>query len=375
MFYKHFKKLDYKKLFLYGSYNTIILLAILGTILDFSIGNKDYYLDIIYAILVYLAYIYVCKRKENLELAAFLLFWISAFTEFAFIYLNRVDCSLMYSFMIPIIAYISMQKRSIFFNLLAYYLILIVLLFYFYIKIPNHFLLHNKSYMFEYIILNIFIIAFGFFYHFAVEEFIRRLQIANQKNTLLLKEVHHRVKNNLNLMASILGLQEQQNSNSVVKNALSESRSRIESMAILHEVLYKSDSANYLDLKLYIQKLISAIIKSETNAKRVDILTKIESIELDMTNLIEFGIMLNEMLTNTIKHNKNSKIIIDIEFKKVDDGYILIYCDNSKNVDINRLEKGFGFNLIKLSVAQFKGKMSISTQKGLCYTIEFKELF
>jgi len=343
MFINKLRELNYKELFVYGSFISIITLGVVGTIVDAFRDSYDAYIDLFYTISTYLIYRYSFKRK-NIEQSATILFWLSTISELAFLYSNKVDFDLIFALLIPIIAFVSMPLKKIIINLTLFYLLLISILVYFYFQYPNHLFLHNFKYMFAYF--------------------------------LLLKEIHHRVKNNLNLMASILGLQEQRSKNEIVKEALEGSRSRIESMAILHEVLYKNDRKDSLNIKNYIDKLILNIIHCESSTEKVKASCEIDAISLTMNSMIQFGIMLNEMVTNSIKYVKTSDGIIKItlSFKILESGYQLTYCDNGEDVDLEKLKQGFGFNLIKLTVEQFSGEMNLTVDNGLCYNIYFKEL-
>ena len=375
MLYYRLKELHYKELFVYGAYVSIIGLGILGTFIDSLRGSQDAIFDFFYTLFTFLAFKFTFKRK-HIEISALVLFWISVVFELVFLYINRVDFDLIFAILIPIIAFISMPLKQIIINLTLFYIILISFLTYYYYSYPSHFILHNFKYTFAYFLTHLFMLAFGFFYHLSITESIRRLESLNKKNTLLLKEVHHRVKNNLNLIASILGLQELQTKDSAAKEALEGSRSRIESMAVLHDVLYKSDKQKSISLQRYINRLILNIIKSESSYDRVKFNCEIDPIDLSMSSMIQFGIMLNEMVTNSIKYAKSldGAIVIDVTFKKVRNGYEFIYCDNGTEVDKSRLDKGFGINLIKLTVEQFDGKLEITTSKGLCYKIYFSNL-
>jgi len=372
---KKLKRLHYKKLFVYGSYVAIISLGLFAIAIDFLKKYDNIYIDLIYVGFTYLAFRH-CKREDNVQRAGLILFWISAFAEFAFLFINKIDLDLIFAILIPIIAFVSLSTRAIIINLTLFYTILISILTYHYFQYPNHIFLNNFKYMFSYFIANAFMIFYGFFYHFAIVESIERLEREKEKNAILLKEVHHRVKNNLNLMASILGLQENQSDDKNLKHILSKNRARIEAMAVLHEVLYKGENGDSLDLKKYIERLISNIIKGESDNNRVDIFTKAISVKLDMSTLIQLGIILNEMITNSLKYSTNSKgdVKIEIEFTKIAEKYYLHYCDNSDIINLEKLHKGFGFHLVELSVKQLKGEISINIDKGLCYEIKFNNL-
>jgi len=369
------KRLHYKKLFVYGSYVAIITLGLFAIVVDIFKEYNDLYIDLVYITLTYVAF-KRCKKEDNVQRAGLILFWISAFSEFAFLYIHQVDFDIIFAILIPIIAFVALPLRTIIINLILFYSLLISILAYYYFHYPNHPFLHNFKYMFSYFMANAFMIFYGFFYHFAIVESIKRLEQEKEKNSILIKEVHHRVKNNLNLMASILGLQENQGDNKNLKHILSKNRARIEAMAVLHEVLYKGGKGDSLDLKKYIERLISNIIKSESANNRVDILTKAISVKLDMSILIQLGIILNEMITNSLKYSTNSKgyVKIDIEFTKIAEKYYLRYCDNSDIINLENLHKGFGFNLIELSAKQLEGEISINIDKGLCYEIKFNNL-
>jgi len=371
---RHFTELNYKQQFIYGVFVSIILLGCFGTIVDAYVGNIDAFIDFGYTLATYITFM-LFFNKNKIEKSALALFWISAISEYGFLITNRVDFDLIFSLLIPIIAFVSMSLKRIIINLILFYIPLIGIMLYYYYKIPHHFFLHNFKYMFAFFLGHLFMLAYGVFYHLAIDESIKRLKEVNDKNALLLKEVHHRVKNNLNLMASILGLQARRQDNIDVKNALSDSQRRIQSMATLHEVLYKNDNNKHHNLKIYIDKLVSNIIACESCCERVEVTTDIDNIKLTLNSMIHFGIMLNEMVTNSIKHSSDkNNIKIDIIFKKNPDNYYFQYCDNSKDILIPKLRNGFGHNLIDLTVEQFNGKMEIDTKNGLCYKMHFSDL-
>jgi len=373
MFIKKFKIIHYKKLFLYGIYNTFMTLALLSAIVDFAIASKeDAIIDLLFVILAYIAYKYFFKRGKTIQ-AAIAIFWIAVLVEFLLLELHSVDFNIIFSFFIPIIAYISMPKRFIFINLSLFYALLIAYLAHHYNIDKNNIFLHNKSYLIIYIMAHFFILSFGIFYNLAIEESIRRLQESNRTKELLLNEVHHRVKNNLNLVASILGLNAQATNNKQTQEFLQTNQKRIESMAILHEILYKQDNANSADLSKYVNKLAAHILRTIAR-KDVTIKCDIEHLQLPMDSMIQFGIILNELLTNSIKHKeKNKELKIDILFKRCKTYYCLGYCDNSTFKDINRLKQGFGYNLIMLASKHFNAKVSVDASHGLCYKIMLKK--
>ena len=367
------KKLHYKRLFLFGAYNTIIWLTIVAVVIDFILDEKtDSLIDALYGILSFIAYKTICK-KGNVNLAAITLFWISTFIEILYITAHSIDFNIIFALFIPILAFYTMQKRSLIINLTLYYLILIAIFTYYYTATSSNIFLHNQSFLFSYFIAHLFILSFGVFYYLAIDEFIHRLEESNKTQKLLLKEVHHRVKNNLNLIASILGLQKNLLKDETAKYLLEQNKHRVESIALLHNILYKNNLLDSTDTKLYLNSLIDNIIKSSSN-NNIKIMTDIQQIRLSMNSMLQLGIILNEMLTNSLKHNINEIISIEIVFKKIDNIYHLIYCDNSKNVDLTELKDGFGYNLITLSASAFKADIDIENKNRFCYNIALNNL-
>ncbi len=371
MLFKKLRELHYKKLFLYGAYNTIILLTFIAFAIDLSLGaKKDAIIDIIFGGLSLISYILFFKR-DRLNTAALALFWISVIVEFMYLELHSIDFNIIFAFFIPIIAYISMPKRLIIINLILFYILLISYLTYYYFHLKDNIFLHNPSYLVIYIMAHLFILSFGIFYNLAIVESIRRLEESNKIKNMLLHEVHHRVKNNLNLVASILGLNANMIDSKTTKTFLESNQKRIESMAILHEILYKQDRANSADISDYIHKLLAHILKSVTQ-KDVNVDCNIEHVEFPMDSMIQFGIILNELITNSIKHKNRDDLKIDINFYRCNSNYCLKYCDNL-NADKNKLKSGFGYNLINLAAKHFRADIKIDTSNGLCYLFTLKK--
>ena len=368
---KSLKKLHYKQLFLYGAYNTIIILTFIAFFIDTFIGAKiDAIIDIIYFTLSLISYQVFCK-KGKLTTAAIILFWMSILIEILYLEAHKIDFNIIFAIFIPIIAYISMPKKLIILNLTLFYIFLISYFTYYYFKLPNNIFLHNSSYLVAYIMAHLFIISFGLFYNLAIEESIRRLKEANKRQQILLNEIHHRVKNNLNLVASILGLNARMIESKEVEGFLEANQKRIESMALLHEILYKQNSTSSADISDYVNKLLNHILRSVAQ-QNIKISYNISHLELPMDSMIWLGVMLNELVTNSIKHKNVKELKIDIEFHKCNEYYCLKYCDNLQ-ADIDKLKIGFGYKLITLAAKGFNADIDITTKNGLCYKFILKK--
>jgi len=373
MFARSLKHLHYKKLFLYGAYVTIMILAFPAAIIDYLIGSRvDVGIDLAFGLLTYGAYRYSFRRGDTTR-SAVLLFWIATLFEFVYLSVHAIDFDLIFSVLIPLIAFIAFPRGKMLPHLLLYYLLLLGYLAYGYVTYPDHPYLHNDRFLLALGVSHGFILSFGLFYAMAIDESMERLERSNRAQSLLLSEVHHRVKNNLNLIASILGLQSQRHSDPRMAALLEENRQRIESMAILHEILYRDEALEGIDLRRYLDRLIDHLVES-TEAGAIEMDRRIDPIILPMDHLILMGILINELITNSIKHaaDPDGKVTIRLHITQAEAGYRLRYCDGAEKVEMDWLERGFGISLIRMAAEHLRGMLRIDAAEGLCYEMDVK---
>ncbi len=191
------------------------------------------------------------------------------------------------------------------------------------------------------------------------------LSKANAEKSTLLNEIHHRVKNNLQVISSLLSLQSQYVKDETAISALKEGQSRVDSMALIHQNLYREDSITGINMKNYIPLLANNIFNSyNTRGEEIKIESEIEDIILDVSTVIPIGLVLNELITNSLKH----------AFKNIEKGIIRIYLKEDKgtlliNVKDNgqgfRLgNEGFGMKLIKSFTRKLEGEIFIESENG-----------
>jgi len=200
------------------------------------------------------------------------------------------------------------------------------------------------------------------------------LQQQNLEKEFLLKEIHHRVKNNLGIVSSLLALQSAQLKDKKVKNIMQEIENRIYSMSMIHQRLYQGKNLAAIEMKEYFINLGRHVIDSFGAEDRVSLDYIIDSIELDVDSAIPLGLIVNELLTNALKHafpvNKNGKIKISL--RKINDLTLeLEVVDNGVGKSIDDHE-GFGTQLIKLLIQQLDGKIIHKTTEGTNVSFEFK---
>jgi len=206
----------------------------------------------------------------------------------------------------------------------------------------------------------------------------RRVKKSLQEKDTLLREIHHRVKNNLQVISSLLQLQSRRIEGPALKRSFQESHDRIRSIALLHEMLYRSENVATVNLHYYIEGLCQRLEASYATKGRVVFELAIEDFELDLDRAMPCGLLVNEILTNSIKHAfpEESNGTIRIEGKLSDnEQVILLIEDDGIGVDeaTLNLEDGdsLGFQLISGLIGQLGGKLDRSSSKGTAYTISF----
>lgn len=207
------------------------------------------------------------------------------------------------------------------------------------------------------------------------------LKVSLQEKELLLKEIHHRVKNNLQVISGILSLQNNRISDELAKQTLIESQDRIQTIALLHKTMYQNENFNMVSFQNYINELITYIKQANITAnKNIIINQEIEDIQFNIDTAIPLSLIINEIITNCYKHafeNKNEGII-SISIKKQATGfYKLIIEDNGNGLPENfssfENSKSVGFDLIQGLCQQIDGEIEITSKQGTKITIQFKE--
>ncbi|MFX4237831.1 histidine kinase dimerization/phosphoacceptor domain -containing protein [Aliarcobacter butzleri] len=209
-----------------------------------------------------------------------------------------------------------------------------------------------------------------------VEEKTKEITKSLEEKEILLKEIHHRVKNNLALTISLIELQEEEIEDEKTKKVLVDIQERIYTMELLHRKLYESTNLNKIPFKSYTLDLIKTISKTYDKDEKVKIETSIENIDLNIETAMPYGIILNELITNCFKYAfKNQdepKLEITIS-KKNNEEISLILKDNGKGLskDFSKLSnETLGLRLINMIVNfQLMGKVIYEFDNGAKFTI------
>lgn len=256
-----------------------------------------------------------------------------------------------------------------FFHLLFWSIIFI----YGYNHYVAHSLLHNGTAMLGLIISYLFMAFFGFSYYLSTSNYQTKLEQANMQQGLLLKEIHHRVKNNLNIVSSMLGIQQMSEENQYIVELMKKNRLRIDSIAMIHEILYVHDDFSKINLSRYLEQLLGAIKEMYRDNMKIKIIHS--PIELPLDTVLKLGIITNELAINSIKHAfKTLHGEIEIDFYIEDNIFIYIYQDNGVCTKENKEEiwnhANLGLKLIKMMLQQINAEVKLLDTKGLTYQIE-----
>jgi PAS domain S-box-containing protein len=198
-----------------------------------------------------------------------------------------------------------------------------------------------------------------------------------KEKEVLLQEVHHRVKNNLQIISSILNLQTRSIRNPKFLDLIQETRYRIMSMSFIHDLLYQTTDFTNIDFSKYLQSITSNIMNTYTLNKNIDLKLDVESIFLNLDNAIPCGLIVNELITNVFKYAfpDDRKGEINIALKQVNNKVVLSVSDNGvgikKQVDYKTTES-LGFQLINSLVSQIDGELKYENNNGTKFMMSFK---
>jgi PAS domain S-box-containing protein len=209
-----------------------------------------------------------------------------------------------------------------------------------------------------------------------------RIKASLREKEILLKEIHHRVKNNLQVISSLLYLQAKGIQDERVLATLKESRNRVYSMATIHEILYSSQDLAGVDFGEYTRKLAKHLLHSyDANSHHVSLKTEIAPISLNMDAAISCGLIVNELLSNSLKYafpaGQPGEICIVLD-RIGDDRLLLAISDNGvgfpSDLDFHQAES-LGLRLVNLLAQQLEGTLTLNRSHGTAFELVFSAEF
>ena len=302
------------------------------------------------------------RRYQNRLIAGSILFWVVAFSTYYFAWVYEFDSNVLYLIITPVIALLVLPKRYAIAYVTLYECGVALLLYFGFRHFSESSYIFTGDAIFNYILASIFIFTTWWFYNTIIEKTLQELAKLNREKEILLQELHHRVKNNFNLIVSMLQMQYAHESDLSTEAFVKSFKNRIESMALAHEQLYINGDISSVDLKEYIPMLTQNILSGVSSKSDVAMHYDIASMNLAIDTLIYVGIMINEMLTNSLKYALNEgKTEIYIALKSNQEGrYVLYYRDTGRSNVVNVNKEGFGSMVIEMAAAQIDATLTCS---------------
>lgn len=201
----------------------------------------------------------------------------------------------------------------------------------------------------------------------------------NKENELLLGEIHHRVKNNLQVISSLLSLQGKSITDENARTAVEAGKLRVRSMELVHTLLYEGTHFSFIEMRTFTQRLTTNLCDVYgIDMKKIDIRILFPELRLDVDTAMPIALILNETIVNAFKHSypkHPDDFIISIDMKEEAGELVLLVKNNGDRVDPTIIQNSasFGFRLIDLLTRQLRGTMEILDQQGFGFKFRFKE--
>ena len=203
----------------------------------------------------------------------------------------------------------------------------------------------------------------------------KQLAKSLKEKEILLSEIHHRVKNNLAIISGLLDLEIMESEDEALKGKLQDSQTRINSIATTHEMLYQEKNFSDLDFEKTIKRLVERII--DTFNSDVNVQYGIESIDLNINQALPCSLIVNEIITNALKHAFETDIdnIIRVEARQSDEKVRLKISDNGKGLPAENAGQttSLGMQLIRTLVSQLNGEAGFSRDNGTTFELKFEK--
>jgi two-component system, sensor histidine kinase PdtaS len=204
-----------------------------------------------------------------------------------------------------------------------------------------------------------------------------QVKISNslKEKEVLLSELQHRVKNNLAIISSLLNLQMDKAPCDRSKQLMLESKNRVVSMAMVHNNLYKKENLYKIDLKLYLSELVNELVNSfPIRTNQIQVQGELDWVEMEITDAVPIGLIVNETLTNSLKHAFNDFTqtpIIKLKLQLVQDNIRICVADNGIGFSESAIKKqdGLGLSLIESLADQIDAEVSFLNNNGACVSL------
>ncbi len=196
----------------------------------------------------------------------------------------------------------------------------------------------------------------------------------NHEKEILLGEIHHRVKNNLQVISSLLSMQQLQLTDESAREAVKEGQSRVQTMGLIHESLYQNDSFGQIEMQSYLERLVYNLVDSYGyNRHETSLFILANEVKLDIDLAVNIGLMTNELVSNSLKHaftaSQEKKLVVKLRQDKADVVRLeIVDSGESNNIEIKQ-EGSFGLKLVEQLVKKYKGEFILDATSGVTVSI------
>jgi two-component sensor histidine kinase len=217
----------------------------------------------------------------------------------------------------------------------------------------------------------------------------RSISIALSEKDTLLREIHHGVKNNLQVISSLLRIQSSHTEDAVALDALKEGQSRVQSMSLIHQDLYERDNLAGIRMQTLLSRLSQNLFDTYNISRdRIEWATDIAHIHLDVETVVPLGLVINELVTNSLKYNElvtnslryaftgDSKGVIEIELSGINDVLVLVVKDNGIGIsDPDHIIEGdsFGYSFINVFANKLDADLSLEGGEGAKVILKIRD--
>jgi len=217
--------------------------------------------------------------------------------------------------------------------------------------------------------------VFLFFQRQRLQRTEKKLQASLGEKETLLKEIHHRVKNNLQLIISLLTIQAEDQREQTIEEFLYKGQNRVKTISLIHERLYRTENLSSINFEIYTKELLEEIFKSYSPTD-IEYQIHADNVQLDIEKAIPLGLILNELVSNSLKHafQNQPKGQLNIHLKNEADNVQLSVQDNGKGFNIDNQKGGsIGLQLVRLLVRQLRGDFKVMNNEGTHVDINFQK--
>lgn len=240
-------------------------------------------------------------------------------------------------------------------------------------------LIQKNTLLISSVVVLLILVVFAAYWYRQVQEKRRKnalLTEQNEKIETLMRELHHRVKNNLQVISSLLGLQSSRLEDPTAKKAVLEGKSRVRAMSLIHQRLYQKEGITEMNFQSYVRDLVSDLKESYMPEEKVNIDLSVPDMTIDIEKVLPLGLILNELISNSFKYafQDISEPLIKVEMFMEGNHFSLNVSDNGNGMETGTAldqARSFGLRLVNLLVKQLNGSLTVNSFQGLSYKISF----